>query len=196
MSFNNPPGASGGMYVPPPPPPVPVQRARSPWLYVGLGCGLLTLLIVGGCIAAATLAVRRATEENKKPVTQQQVVADLKPIPIYPGSKVDLETSRALRAGASVVNVFVKTKAGAFRVPASSAKVIAWYETKMSGDGWRSVAAAPRGFGGSTMRAKNMTQRQFLKNDKQVLVQSGESEAGAKTSRLTLFVISGMPQQP
>lgn len=187
-------------YVPPPPQLTP-RRGRSPWTWIGLGCGLLILLTFGGCFAAYFSVRNRMAEESKRPLTEAQVLESLRPLPVYPGARVDLEGSRALRAGSSVVGAFtlgkIRTGAGMFRAPAPPDKILAWYDAKLAG--WRRMEST-----GMRPGTRPQHARQYQQGDKQALVQIQQapgaagrpSPAGKGTdSVLTLMLISGVPAQ-
>jgi hypothetical protein len=189
-------------YVPPPPQLSP-RSGRSPWMWIGLGCGLLALITFGGCFAGIFVVRNRMAAESKRPLTEGQVIASLRPLPVYPGARVDLEGSRALRAGGSVVGAFtlgkIRTGTGMFRVPAPPDKILAWYDAKLAG--WRRVESRGIRPGG----ARPQHARQYQQGERQALVQIQQapgaagraSPAGKGTdSVLTLMLISGVPPEP
>jgi hypothetical protein len=164
-------------------------------VWVGIGCGLLALLTFGGCIAVGVFVGRQAAEEQRRPVTEQQIKEDLKQAPVYPGARVDVEASKQLRVGSSVVSRMSLGKfdvgTGVFRVPAPPDKVIDWYDAKLTG--WRRVNTRERrNLGGRDIAVTDT--RQYLRGDKQLLVQVGQKSGERKTSHLVLMLISGIPQ--
>jgi hypothetical protein len=201
MSTSNGPGQTSP-YLPPEP---PARRGTSPWVWVAAGCGLLTLLTIGGCIAFGTVFINRATqavrESERTPLTEQQVRAGLGDTPLYPGAKIDIPASKRLRAVAGTAGGFmgalsggkIKITSGALRTPAPAAKVLSWYETKFSG--WRRVersrGAIPSDAGG------RFEARQFQRGDRMVQVQIGTPREGAQAggTLINLIVFSGLPQQ-
>lgn len=188
-------------YVPPPPPP---RQGRSPWLWVGLGCGLLVLLTFGGCVAATLLVGNRMQEEmrraEKEPLTEQQVRAALRPVPIYPGAKVDIPETKMLRVVTKTVGGFTRAltrgkmtmEMAVFRAPAPPDKVIGWYDTKFAD--WRKLDPRSGGvFSGQTEAITDS--RGYARGDQQVIVQVGPHRGEEKRSRLKLFLLSGIPER-
>lgn len=179
------------------PPPAPARTGRSPWLWIGLGCGLLVLLTFGGCALSVFLIGKQVAREQKRPITRQGVLQSVRPIPVYPGAQVDLEQSKALRAGGSVVSLFslgkVRTEMAAFVTPAPPEKVIAWYDSKMAD--WQRVKNTRRSAPmGASPQGGEM--RQYQRGDKQALVQVRKvSGQGQERSLLVLMLISGIPGQ-
>ncbi len=180
-----------------PHPPAPGRRGRSPWLWVGAGCGLLLLLTFGGCAALFYVVGRQAGETARQPLTRQQVLRSLGGTPIYPGAQVDLPLSKRLRTVSETANKFTglfsggkaKTGIGVFRVPAPPDKVMGWYDARF--EGWRKVEASrPLGAGEGTVTITDT--RRYLRGDRQVLVQVGRAKGSDKGAYLILFVLSGL----
>jgi hypothetical protein len=84
MSYRDP----GDSYVPPPPP----KPRRSPWMFVGIGCGVLTLLVVG---MFGLLAYKINQEIKNSPFDLAANRRAMGDTPIYPGSELDEEMTRA-----------------------------------------------------------------------------------------------------
>ena len=95
-------------------PPPPSRRGTSPWVWVGLGCGLLVLLTVGGCIAFISYAGRNFAqmmeEEQKKWNLAEEILgmvrnADgaLVPAPPKPPARKSRRKKPELREGEQVV---------------------------------------------------------------------------------------------
>lgn len=100
MSYRDP----GDSYIPPPPP----KPKRSPWMFVGIGCGILTLLVV----AAFGVLAYQIKEEIRKhpfdPAANRQAMGDT---PVYPGSVLDEEMTQAQHAGLRMGRAFGSLKA-------------------------------------------------------------------------------------
>ena len=169
-------GTTGGYYAPPPPP----KRKMSPWAWVGIGCGLFTLLGLGGCFALFTVAKGRIETAMKQPITEQEVAASLGGVPIYPGSQLDKDMTRVIRATFGLVGGLsggkVTFNSGVYRVPAIAPdKLAAWYATKLKAAGWKTMPRPPAGFNN---RQQGITeQSQYAKGDQQVVVQIGSASA-------------------
>ena len=182
----SPPGSpiNPSYYAPPPPPP---KRGLSPWAWVGIGCLTLTLLSFGGCVAFGLFAANRFQQAMKQPVNERDVVASLGGVPVYPGSKLDVETTKAIRATFGLVGGVsggrVRFDAGVFSAPAPPDKVIAWYDNKLKAGGWKSLPKPPSGFNSS--QANISEQRQYGKGNKQFVVQvgSGQGRRGAASNK-------------
>jgi hypothetical protein len=57
--------------------PVEQKKKRSPWLYVGIGCGVLLILGIGGVVAAGFFIVKKGKEFQQdlaNPVTRTEMV--------------------------------------------------------------------------------------------------------------------------
>ncbi len=200
MSTYNDPGPPSP-YIPPPPP--PARRGRSPWLWIGLGCGLLSLVVFAGCTMLLYVGGKQIADEvqkaEKKPLTEKEVLLDLKEIPIYPGSKVDLPLSKKMRGVSGGINGIlgripgqnISFSIGAFTTPAVPEKVVKWYDTKFKD--WRqTIPDRPQKPGGNVTVSES---RQYTRAGTQVSVEIGQAGGGQKSSKLILTVIRGMPQQ-
>lgn len=190
MSFDSGPGA----VLP------PFRRGRSPWLWVGLGCGLLLLVTFGGCAAFVYVVGKRAAEAVDRPLSKQQVIEALQKTPVYPGAQVDLPTSKQMLVVSEIANKTtglvsggkIKTGIGAFSVPAPPDKIIAWYDTQFAG--WQKTNA--RSQPGLTNDTINVSaSRQYARGGKQVQVQVGRRSGQEKESHLVLIVVSGIGQE-
>ncbi len=199
-------GARGDFYAPPPPPP---KRKMSPWAWVGIGCGLFTLLSLGGCFALFSVARNRFQTAMKQPITEQGVAASLGGVPIYPGARLDMDMTRVIRATFGIVGGLsggkVTFNCGVYRVPAiAPEKLAAWYAAKLKAAGWKTMPRPPAGF--NNQRQGITEQSQYAKGDQQVVVQIGSASAmragksggggasgdGAKTgSTLILTAVKG-----
>ncbi len=189
-------GQQPGMYVPPP----PAARGRSPWLYVGLGCGLLVLLSFVGCLVAGKKIADGFSASAKQPFDAPKAVAALKTegIPVYPGATVNEEMSKALRATFSVFEGFpgmssMKFNSVAFTSPGTDEEIADWYDKKLPAAGWKaSTAKSPYSGNGANVRI----QHQYIKGTTQLLVQIGDAKgknADADKRSLMLTEIKGIP---
>jgi hypothetical protein len=122
-------------YTSPPPP----ARPRSPWLYVGLGCGLTLLLLFGGCIAVVSLGVSRLKAEQRRPIDPTEISRSLGNTPRYPGAQVDLVASRTVRIFVPLYKaVFTADSGGggAFRTADPFLKVLTFYDGQLQHAGF------------------------------------------------------------
>lgn len=170
-------GTTGGYYAPPPPPPA---RKMSPWAWVGIGCGLFTLLAFGGCFALFSVAKNRFQETMKQPITEQSVAVSLGGVPVYPGARLDMDMTRVIRATFGIVGGLsggkVTFNTGVYRVPAIAPdKLAAWYATKLKAAGWKTMPRPPAGFNNRQQGISE--QSQYGKGDQQVVVQIGSASA-------------------
>ena len=186
-----------------PPPAQQPRRGTSPWLWVGLGCLLLSLLTIGGCFAVIAVVGNRVTRDMKeaqnKPLTEQEVRASLQAVPIYPGARVDIPASKQVRVVTKSVGGFagvlsggaIKMEMGVFTAPAPPEKVIRWYDTQLKD--WKKVENAQR----RDMGQENVSitdARTYSRGDKQILVQVGRRAQEKERSHLFLFLMTGIPQ--
>lgn len=166
MSFDT---GQAGAYVPPPP---PARARRSPWLYVGIGCGLLFLLVVGGCVAALGIMGNRIQQEMKKPINKQEVLAALKDAPIYPNAQFHEQATKGGRAGLSLMSRFLpaeSTAVAAFVTADDDDKVLSWYEKKLPTLGYQ--PATQGGNVNFNAGAAGAKQRQYKKGQDMLMVQ-------------------------
>jgi hypothetical protein len=168
MSYNNP----GGAYIPPPP---AADRRRSPWLFVGIGCGALALLaVVAMAIFIGNLS-KNIQAEMKKPYDIAQVKRSLKDAPQYPNSQFDETMSKAVRAGMSTVARMMpadETVVIAYKTTDAPDKVIGWYDDAMPKKGYTADTA------GQMPGRAGVQQAQYKKGNDRVLVQAQSQEQG------------------
>lgn len=100
MSYRDP----GESYVPPPPP----KPKRSPWMFVGIGCGVLALLVVG---VFGLLAYQIQQEIKNNPFDAQKNRIAMGDTPVFPGSELDDEMTQAQYAGLKIGGMFGNLKA-------------------------------------------------------------------------------------
>jgi hypothetical protein len=123
-------------YTPPPPPP---RSAKSPWLWVGLGCGGLLLLGFGGCAAFVATIGTKMKAEMAKPYDPAATQAAMGDTPVYPGSTQDEMTTKALRVMEPMMKLKFSsaTIAGvAYNTSDDFTKVAAWYSEKLQKAGY------------------------------------------------------------
>ena len=124
MSFEGPSSA---------PPPAP-RRALSPWAWVGIGCGGLTLLGFGGCGVLAWTVTNRVRTEMAKPFVESEALASIGDIPRYPDAEIDETGSKAARGGLMAFGRMIpaeRTGVIALRTVDPDEKIATWYETQM-----------------------------------------------------------------
>ena len=184
MSFDT---GSGG-YTPPAP-----KKALSPWAWVGIGCGTLTVLGLGGCIVGGVM-LKNAVESASKNATPEQTMAELKKsqIPIYEGAefepKVTKATSVASGAMAMISGGKIKMYVAAFNVPDPAPKVQAFYETKLGALGFSPMKEEFKNPGG-----RSVQQKQYSKGDEAVIVQTqAPVKPGSDGCVLALIKMTGV----
>ena len=169
MSANG-PGQFGG-YTPPPPPP---SSKKSPWLYVGLGCGALILLSFGGCVLAGVALKNTLT----KPVDLAAAKASMGDTPVYPGSKLDETFTRAggFVGMAMKAAVHAETSAVAgYSSPDPISKVFPYFESQLKKEGYTQVPS------------KSEQIEMFQKSDDLISVQ--QSGATSKSGNAVFWVM-------
>jgi hypothetical protein len=181
MSFDTGPGA----YTPPPP-----KKGLSPWAWVGIGCGTITLLGFGGCAFLGfklTQAINNAMspEESVKAIQAAQ-------IPEYPGAVMDPQATKGagamMRLMGGVTGGKVKMAMAAYRCPDEPAKVMEWYKVKLAATGY---VPGPRE--SRTIAAAQL--EQFIRGDEMAMVQTQNGEGMSKGCVLILAHIKGMPRR-
>ena len=187
----------------PPTPPALARRGTSPWLWVAMGCLLLTVLMFGSCATIAYFGGKRIAESMKaadrQPLSAQQVLMDLNGVPIYPGAEVDVPTSKTMRAVIGSVGGLMgsftggkmKMATGAFVAPAAPETVIAWYDQQF--DGWHSTLGKKTpAFGNS---GHVTASRSYMRGDRQVQVQVSPANGQRGRSLIVLTQMSGIPNR-
>jgi len=167
-----------------PPLPTPPKAGRSPFVYVAAGCGLLTLITMGGCIMLAVNVKNKMVQEQNKPLSVATVEQDLKDIPKPKGAVVDIKQSKVYRAtfkaGEAVGFGKVKTTAGVYTVKGEPEDIVAWYDKVMiSKEGWE-VAPGKTSF--QNQKTGVRTQRQYIKGKNQLMVMVGPATEEKKSS--------------
>ena len=150
----------------PPSEPAP-KRRRSPWFYAAIGCSLMFVLTVGGCIAGITILGNHFYSEVNKPLEPNQVLADLGEIPIYQPSELDIEMTRVMRASMTFVPMG-KPTAAAFRTSEPVEKIQQWYRQQLLDLGYQPAQNAENPLGDTEGLG---AQLQFAKENQFVLIQ-------------------------
>lgn len=181
MSYNNDPGRAD-VYTPPPPP----APRRSPWLYVGVGCGLVTLLTVGAIIFASMAFVNNIKTAMNQPINKAQVLLSLGDIPLYPGATFDEKITKAQRATFSMMQKVIPADSintAAFSTSDSGDKIADWYDKKMEALGY-----TPSSGGNLTgMGSSSIVQQQYKKGQDLALVQVQRNPGDDKKNNLVLM---------
>lgn len=121
------------------PPPVP-RRGLSPWAWVGIGCGGLTLLGFGGCAVLVWSVTNQVRTEMAKPFVESEAIASIGDIPRYPDAKIDPMGSKAARGGLIALRRMIPAdRQGvlALRTVDPDEKIVNWYETEMKKLGYQ-----------------------------------------------------------
>ena len=132
-----------GAYTPPPPP----AARRSPWLWVALGCGGAVLLGFVGCASISAVFMNRMKTEMSKPLDKAAIKKGLKDTPIYPGATLDENGTKGAHVGIGLFKgmggkageVINSMEIAAFKTPDSADKILAWYDTTLTKDGYKQV---------------------------------------------------------
>jgi hypothetical protein len=166
MSYSSDPGKADAPYIPPPPP----AKRRSPWMFVGIGCGLLFLLVVGGIAVVSVTFVNKVKTAMNAPFDKEAALKSLEDVPIYPGATVDEQTSKAQRAVFQIMEKVMPAEsmtALAFVTEDDSDKIIDWYNKKLESLGYsQHESGSMSGAGSSTI-----AQQQYKKGKDVVMVQ-------------------------
>lgn len=197
MSYTPPPqnqgpapfGNQNAPYIPPPPPP----SRKSPWLSVGLGCGLLILLSFGGCVILGMNMGKQIAADMQKPLDKQAVLAGMGDIPKYPGAQLSEMMTKAQR---SVFNNPLmsaamkgnKPEVAAFETKDDTTKVAAWYDKAMDKAGYEPSTSTtlPNMGNGAT------EQKQYRKGADGAVIQV-QRNTKSTSEYPTLIVIVRMP---
>jgi hypothetical protein len=147
------------------------KKGRSPWIWVGLGCGLTALLAFGGCVALLGIVGQKAAREMGKPLTQKDALAKLGDIPIYQPSTFDELMTKGAQIGSSLVPGGFIAGSAAFDTNDEPAKVLAWYQQALTAKGYHQLPNQP------TFNS-NLTQASFQKESDSILVQVQDASKG------------------
>ena len=121
-------------------PPPPPRRGRSPWAWVAMGCGGLTLLGFGGCAVFVWSVTNQVRQEMAKPFVEAEAIASIGDIPRYPGATIDPEASKAARGGLLAMRRMIPANRQgvlALRSTDPDEKIMGWYEQQMTKNGYK-----------------------------------------------------------
>jgi hypothetical protein len=149
-------------------------------MWVGIGCGLTTLLAFGGCVAFLGIVGQKAAREMGKPVTQKEAIAKLGDVPIYQPSTFDETMTKGAQFGSSLIPAQIVSAAVAFETKDDPDKIIGWYQQELAAKGYHQLPKQP------TLNS-NLTQASFQKESDAVLVQVQESSRSANAYTLLLM---------
>jgi len=182
-------------YVPPPPPDAG-RRSTSPWVYVGVGCLALVLLVMG----LIGFAVWKVSRMITAPVDKQEVLRSLGPVPVYPKATFDETTTKIANATGSLMKGALGGKSmtgAAFRVPAAPKTVIAWYDTQLYQKSYHIIRTRQN----TVNAAEGQSQRQYFKQGEAVIVQAqpapeDRGASGGDNSLVMVMRIQGITKAP
>jgi hypothetical protein len=119
--------------------PAAPKKAKSPWLYVGLGCLGLFVLTFGGCAVFVMSAKNKIEAEMKKPLDKEALKQEMGDIPVYPNATLDEKVTKATRAGVGIMSFALQGKKmsmAAYSIKEPIADALAWYDQKMPEAGY------------------------------------------------------------
>jgi hypothetical protein len=162
--------------------PVPTgpKKSQSPWMWVGIGCGVTALLAFGGCVAFVGFVGQKAAQEMGKPITQKEAIAKLGDVPIYQPSTFSETMTKGAQFGSSLIPGQLISAAVAFETKDDPDKVIGWYKQELAAKGYHQLPKQP------TLNS-NLTQASFQKESDGILVQVQDSSSSAKAYMLLLM---------
>jgi hypothetical protein len=165
------------------------KKRRSPWMFVGLGCGTLTVLMIVLSVVALKGLVNNMQQELNKPFDKKAAVAAMGGLPEYPGATLDEKQSKAQRTTAALLKRILGAKEVsvlAYQTDDNEAKVMDWYTQKLEKAGYSEGSNVDLSKFGSGVR-----QGQFAKGDEMVMVQPQVIREGDPTS-IVIFRCSGV----
>ena len=170
----------------------PGGKALSPWMSVGIGCGVLAALGAGGCVALGLL-LKSAIDTPIDPQKNLATLQALK-IPVYPGATLNPGLSKmngkALSTLTTLTGGKAKVTAAALDAPASVLAVRRWYGEKLPSLGFKEESSQENAAIGS-----RVDQVQWGRGEEKLLVQYAASpEAGKTGSVVTLARVTGLPK--
>jgi len=178
-------------YVPPPPPDAG-RRSTSPWVYVGVGCLALVLLVMGGI----GFMVWKFSRMITAPVDKQEVLRSLGPVPVYPKATFDEMTTKIANTTGSLMKGALggKTMVGAaFRAPAAPNTVITWYDAQLFKQNYHVIRTRQN----TVNPVEGQSQRQYFKTGEAVIVQAqpapeDKGASGGDNSLVMVMRIQGI----
>jgi hypothetical protein len=162
--------------------PIPTgpKKSRSPWMWVGIGCGVTTLLAFGGCVAFLGVVGQKAAQEMGKPITKEDAISKLGDIPIYQPSTFSETMTKGAQFGSSLIPGQIVSAAVAFETQDNPDQVIRWYQQELAAKGYQQLPKQPT-------LSSNVTQASFQKESDGILVQVQDSNSSAKAYMLLLM---------
>jgi hypothetical protein len=157
------------------------KKPRSPWMWVGLGCGVTVLLTFGGCMAFLGFVGNRAAQEISKPLDQKEVLDKLGNIPIYQPSTFNEMMTKGVRIGSSLFPGD-RFSAAAFDTSDEPKQVIDWYQQQLQAVGYKKIQSSSD---------NQITQASFQKGSESIVVQVQETTA-ATSSQKNMFLLMRM----
>jgi hypothetical protein len=166
----------------PPSNPLPTRskKSRSPWMWVGIGCGVSALLAFGGCIAFVGFVGQKAAQEMGKPIGQQEAIAKLGDVPIYQPSTFNETMTKGAQFGSSLIPGQIVSAAVAFETQDNPDRIIRWYQQELAAKGYHQLPKQPT-------LSDNITQASFQKESDGILVQVQNASSSAKAYMLLLM---------
>lgn len=170
----------------------PGKKASSLWRSLGIGCGVLAVLGLGGCIGLAVL-VKGAIDTPIDPQKNLAILTAAK-IPVYPGAKLDARFSQINGKMFSTMTSFTGGKAkvatAALDVPAPALTVRRWYGEKLPPLGFKEETSQENVAVGT-----RVDQVQWSRGEEKLFIQYATSPDSPKTaSVVTLARITGLPK--
>jgi hypothetical protein len=156
------------------------KKSRSPWMWVGLGCGVTALLAFGGCVAFIGVVGQKAAQEMGKPITQKEAIAKLGDVPIYQPSTFNETMTKGAQFGTSLIPGQIVSAAVAFETKDDPERILRWYQQELTAKGYHQLPKQP------TLNS-NLTQASFQKESDGILVQVQDARGGAKPYMLLLM---------
>lgn len=170
----------------------PGGKSRSPWKSVGIGCGVLATLGLGGCVALVVL-VKSAVDTPIDPEKNLAALRAVK-IPVYPGATLNSGLSKmngkALSTMTALTGGKAKVTAAALDAPAPVLAVRRWYGEKLPALGFKEESSQE-----SAAALGRVDQVQWGRGEEKLIVQYMASpEAGKTRSVVTLARVTGLPK--
>jgi hypothetical protein len=161
------------------------KKPRSPWMWVGLGCGVTILLTFGGCVALLGFFGNRAVQEISKPLDQKELLAKLGDAPIYQPSTFNEVMTKGARFGSSLFpgEMF---SAAAFDTSDQPNQVIGWYQQQLTERGYQKQP-------GQSHSDSKITQASFQRGSESIIVQIQEATSATSPQKYTFLLMRMKP---
>lgn len=162
--------------------PVPTgpKKSQSPWMWVGIGCGVTALLAFGGCVAFLGVVGQKAAQEMGKPITKEAAIAKLGDIPVYQPSTFSETMTKGAQFGSSLIPGQIVSAVVAFETKDNPEQIIRWYQQELTAKGYQQLPKQPT-------LSSNITQASFQKESDGILVQIQDSSGSTKAYMLLLM---------